>query len=83
MFLVFGLVVHYHPYSRLYSLCLYCSITYFSPVLWPDFSLWQLLLGVFFFQRQQSQLERLLDGDKVELSTGLRKISQRPEMAPT
>merc|ERR1719410_258745 len=35
------------------------SITYFSPVLWPEFSLWQLLLGVFFFQRQHQKLETL------------------------
>ena len=55
---------------------LHCSITYFSPVLWPDFSLWQLLLGVFFFQRQQSQLERLLCADKVELATDFREVSQ-------
>lgn len=37
------------------------SITYFSPVLWPDFSLWQLLAGVFFFQRQHHQLEKVLN----------------------
>ena len=39
----------------------YLSITYFSPVLWPDFSLWQLLAGVFFFQRQHHQLEKVLN----------------------
>jgi len=36
-------------------------ITYFSPVLWPEFSLWQLLLGVFFFQRQDGRRSSLLD----------------------
>jgi len=39
------------------------SITYFSPVLWPEFSLWQLLSGIFFFQRQNKKLEKLLDDD--------------------
>jgi len=35
------------------------SITYFTPVLWPEFSLWQLLSGIFFFQRQHQKLENL------------------------
>ena len=39
------------------------SITYFSPVLWPEFSLWQLLSGIFFFQRQNKKLEKLLEDD--------------------
>ena len=38
------------------------SITYFSPVLWPEFSLWQLLLGVLFFQRQEARLGQLDTG---------------------
>jgi len=35
------------------------SITYFTPVLWPEFSIWQLLVGVFFYQRHQHSLEKL------------------------
>ena len=29
-----------------------CSTTYFSPVLWPQFTLWHLLAGVVYYQRQ-------------------------------
>jgi len=61
------------------------SITYFSPVLWPDFSLWQLLAGVFFFQRQHHRLEAVL---KVERSESLvvagekwSKLEQRNQVA--
>jgi len=35
------------------------SITYFTPVLWPEFSFWHLLSGIFFYQRQQISLDRL------------------------
>jgi len=35
------------------------SITYFTPVLWPEFTLWQLLSGIFLFQRQHQKLEKL------------------------
>merc|ERR1711972_677625 len=37
------------------------SITYFTPVLWPDFSLWHLLSGILFFQRQKKKLEEFLE----------------------
>jgi len=42
------------------------SITYFSPVLWPEFSLWQLLLGVFFFQRQEARRSELMDTSRCQ-----------------
>jgi len=35
------------------------SITYFTPVLWPEFSIWHLLSGVFFYQRQKQMLAKL------------------------
>eukprot|EP00092_Neocalanus_flemingeri_P006447 GFUD01006947.1.p1 GENE.GFUD01006947.1~~GFUD01006947.1.p1 ORF type:complete len:301 (+),score=94.24 GFUD01006947.1:253-1155(+) len=35
------------------------SITYFTPVLWPEFSIWQLLVGVFLYQRHHSSLDKL------------------------
>lgn len=35
------------------------SITYFTPVLWPEFSIWHLLAGVFFYQRHQQSLDKL------------------------
>jgi len=61
------------------------SITYFSPVLWPDFSLWQLLAGVFFFQRQYHQLQSVLETEKEEslqLATEKwNKLEQRNQVA--
>jgi len=39
------------------------SITYFSPVLWPDFSLWHLLSGILFFQRQNMKLGEFLENE--------------------
>jgi len=35
------------------------SITYFTPVLWPEFSIWQLLVGVFFYQRHHYSFSKL------------------------
>jgi len=35
------------------------SITYFTPVLWPEFSIWHLLAGVFFYQRHKQRLAKL------------------------
>jgi len=59
------------------------SITYFSPVLWPEFSLWQLLLGVFFFQRQEARRSGLLDTSRCQAPGGdtWRCLEQRTEVA--
>jgi len=41
------------------------SITYFTPVLWPEFSIWHLLAGIFFYQRHYHGLAKLeLDGSQ-------------------
>ena len=32
------------------------SVTYFSEVLWPEFSLWNLLLAIFYYQRHKRYL---------------------------
>ena len=29
------------------------SVTYFSEVLWPEFSLWNLLMAIFYYQRHK------------------------------
>jgi len=39
------------------------SITYFTQVLWPEFSIWNLLAGVFFYQRQKQMLAKLRLGE--------------------
>jgi len=59
------------------------SITYFSPVLWPEFSLWQLLLGVFFFQRQEARRSELLETSRCQAPGGdtWRCLEQRTEVA--
>jgi len=58
------------------------SITYFSPVLWPEFSLYHLLAGVFFFQRKHHQLERILKSDvQLEPSDQWTKLEQRNKVA--
>ena len=56
------------------------SITYFSPVLWPDFSLWHLLPGILFFQRQNKKLEEFLENENNMITAqeqSLRLLEQR------
>jgi len=56
------------------------SITYFSPVLWPEFSLWQLLCGIFFFQRHHTKLESLLDHPAPHQQLSTDDIEQRRQV---
>ena len=58
------------------------SITYFSPVLWPEFSLWQLLAGIFFFQRQHSRLQQVLHSPATSpVQEKWAKLEQRNQVA--
>jgi len=60
------------------------SITYFSPVLWPEFSLWQLLSGIFFFQRQNKKLEELLEDENSMIDSqeqSWRMLEQRRQVS--
>ena len=57
------------------------SITYFSPVLWPEFSLWQLLAGIFFFQRQHSHLQQVLQSPPSPAQEKWSKLEQRNQVA--
>jgi len=60
------------------------SITYFTPVLWPDFSIWQLLVGVFFYQRHHYSFSKLkLAEEKIGVETGcqLEQIEQDTTVA--
>merc|ERR1711976_988690 len=38
------------------------SVTYFSEVLWPEFSLWNLLLAIFYYQRHKRYI--MIDDDQ-------------------
>ena len=57
------------------------SITYFSPVLWPDFSLWQLLAGIFFFQRQHARLQQVLRAPASPAQEKWAGLEQRNQVA--
>eukprot|EP00088_Acartia_fossae_P045507 TRINITY_DN49022_c0_g1_i1.p1 TRINITY_DN49022_c0_g1~~TRINITY_DN49022_c0_g1_i1.p1 ORF type:complete len:300 (-),score=6.64 TRINITY_DN49022_c0_g1_i1:95-970(-) len=40
------------------------AITYFSEVLWPEFNFWQLLMAVFYYQRNMYLMDRLTSSTK-------------------
>lgn len=60
------------------------SITYFTPVLWPEFSIWHLLAGVFFYQRHKQRLAKLRLGrakESVIEKCQIDQIEQSTEVA--
>ena len=57
------------------------SITYFTPVLWPEFSIWNLLAGVFFYQRQKQMLAKLRLGEVKEGVVEKCRIEQNTTVA--
>jgi len=59
------------------------SITYFTPVLWPEFSIWQLLVGVFMYQRHCFSLNKLRESaSQIEAcSSSLEQIDQDTAVA--
>lgn len=59
------------------------SITYFTPVLWPEFSIWQLLAGVFMYQRHCFSLNKLKESGSPteECSSSLEQIDQDTAVA--
>lgn len=44
-----------------------CSCVYFTPVLWPEFTIWELLKAVFHYQRSLDTLEKVREKEMNDL----------------
>lgn len=44
-----------------------CSCIYFTPVLWPEFTIWELLKAVFHYQRSLDTLEKVKEKEMNDL----------------
>ena len=49
------------------------SVTYFSEVLWPDFSLFNLMAAIFYFQRHHRYIENLSSNQHTQTHHELRQ----------